>query len=156
MGVEIGRPQYKELKQAWGEWLDEVGDRKGGWDWFVTLTFRDPPPERAALGWNKIGMAYANRAWDSFVGEVGDRLGLQVEHWFCGMEEQKARGVPHLHGLMGGVGELRRDAAWAYWHERYGFARILPYDRNMGARFYVCKYVSKELTDWRFSDNLDL
>ena len=30
-----------ELGNVWGEFIDEVGERRGGWDMFGTLTFRD-------------------------------------------------------------------------------------------------------------------
>jgi len=62
--------------------------------------------------------------------------------------------VPHFHALITGVAGLRRDEAWAWWFERYGLARILPYDRNLGAGFYLCKYVVKELGDIQFSQGL--
>jgi len=41
-----------------------------------------------------------------------------------------------------------------WWFAKEGIARILPYDRQLGARFYLCKYVTKDLGDVRFSKNL--
>lgn len=141
-----------QIKQAWGEWLTEIGDANGGWDWWATLTFRDPPPETP--GWTKIGWQYAMRARDRFVREVGLNKGLHDLSWVFGTEIQPWRGVPHFHGLLAGVSELRRDDAWAWWFKEYGLARILPYDRSLGAGFYLCKYVTKELSDIRFSPGI--
>jgi hypothetical protein len=142
-----------ELVQAWGGFLTDLGDRiDGGWNWWTTLTFRDPPPDRP--GWTKIGVGYANKARDRFINEVGLQKGLHDVSWVFGREYQPWRGVPHFHGLIAGVEDLRRAQAWQWWFDRYGFARIEPYDRSLGAGFYLCKYVVKELGDIRFSPNL--
>jgi len=144
----------QELKQAWGDFVDQVGNRKGNWDWFATLTFRDRSEEEQARGWTKAGWNYTERACNRFLTALGDLKGLHDLWWFKAREYQAWRGVPHYHLLIGGVGELRRDEMWSWWFHRYGFARILPYDRQLGARFYLCKYVTKELGDIHFSSNL--
>jgi hypothetical protein len=45
-------------------------------------------------------------------------------------------------------------SAW-YW-QNYGFIRVLEYNAELGAGYYLCKYVTKELGDIRFSPNLKL
>jgi len=137
----------RELMQAWGSWLSSKWD----WDWFVTLTFRDPATDNPY--WTKIGWAYAKNAWRGFVRALGQQAG--EIYWFRATEFQRWRGVPHFHALVGGVGKLRRDEAWSWWFERYGFARILPYDPTKGAGYYLCKYVTKELGDIEFSKNAE-
>lgn len=150
----IIEPNKQALKQAWGGFLTDLGDRAGGWDWWVTLTFREPPEYRP--GWTKIGWGYSGKAWGRFVTELGLRKGLHDVRWVRGREYQAWRGVPHFHGLIAGVSELRRDDAWAWWFKRYGLARIEPYDRSLGAGFYLCKYVTKELGDIQLSPGLTL
>jgi hypothetical protein len=140
------------LKDAWGNWLTQLGDANGGWDWWFTGTFREPPLD--IPGWTKIGWGYSGKAWNAFIRELGLRKGLHDVWWVSGREYQKWRGVPHFHGLIGGVKDLRRDELWAWWFERYGFARIEPYDRGQGAGFYLCKYVTKDLGDIQFSPRL--
>lgn len=144
----------EDLKQAWGGWLTELGDQVGGWDWWATMTFRDRPAADIARGWTKVGVNYANRAWRGFMNELRACRGIGEPTWVRGMEYQSWRGVPHYHALLGGVKDLRRDDAWQWWFKRYGINRILPYDRELGAGFYLCKYVVKELGDIQFSDNL--
>ena len=164
----------QELTQAWGEFLTELGDQNGGWDWWVTLTFKPTMAkyrqytERSGLlyqgktkialvapGYDKPGWNYTQGAWDALVRELELRKGmLGTVPWVRGREYQHWRGVPHFHGLIGGVGGLRRDEAWAWWFDRYGIARILPYDRKLGAGFYLCKYVTKDLGDIQFSEGL--
>jgi hypothetical protein len=145
----------QELKQAWGTWLTELGDRAGGWDWWATLTFRNRTDADVARGWTKPGWKYTGRAWDALVNELELRKGMfGTTRWVRGREYQHWRGVPHFHGLIGGVGDLRRLDMIDWWFERYGIARILPYDRSLGAGFYLCKYVTKELGDIQFSQGL--
>jgi uncharacterized protein (DUF2126 family) len=66
-------------------------------------------------------------------------------------ELQKERGVPHIHALLSSPELPRRDEAWAWWWKQYGFARILPYDHRLGARYYLCKYITKDIADIEFS-----
>ena len=37
---------------------------------------------------------------------------------------------------------------WSWKH--YGMARVLEYDEQLGAQYYLCKYVTKELGDIEF------
>jgi len=155
-----GRGALNEYWNAWGNWIDEVGSRRGGWDMFATLTYSNKAEgfadarSDAMGGWNKIGEGYAVRSCDKWLTEVGEIVGLHNLHYFRAMEYQKDRGVPHWHLLIGGIGGARRDECWKEWFSKYGFARILPYEAERGARFYLCKYVSKELGRVEFSQNL--
>jgi len=65
-------------------------------------------------------------------------------------ELQKRRGVPHIHALVAGEGLPRRDEAWKWCFDNYGITRILPYDRKLGAGYYLCKYITKGVTDIEF------
>lgn len=151
------RTRSKALKQAWGVWADEVGDRKGGWDWFATLTFRDRTREEQARGWTRAGWAYTTKACDAWLKHLGEVKGLQDIHWLRAREMQADRGVSHWHALVGGVSELRRMDEVDWWYGKgYGFARVLPYEHEKGASFYLCKYVTKELGDVQFSPSLTM
>jgi hypothetical protein len=134
--------------------MTELGDKSGGWDWWATLTFRDRSDDEMRRGWTKVGWKYTQNAWKGFMNHLRDARGIGEPTWVSCREYQKDRGVPHYHALIGGVSHLRRDDAWSWWFSRYGIARILPYDRSMGAGFYLCKYVTKEMGDIRFSDDL--
>lgn len=138
----------KDLRQAWGAWLSDLAD----WDWYLTLTFRSPSPEEQARGYTQRGWKYAEKAWEAFIMALPAPLG--IKHWVRMFEFTKWRGVPHIHALISGAKDLRRDEAWAWWFKRYGINRILPYDRSLGAGYYLCKYVTKELTDIKFSESL--
>ncbi|MBA7688108.1 hypothetical protein ES703_96584 [subsurface metagenome] len=142
------------LKQAWGTWLTELGDRQnGGWNWWATLTFRDPD-NPALPNWTKPGWSYTEKAYNRFLAHLTFATYDNPIFWVRAREEQPWRGVSHFHSLIGGVADLPRDEAWAWWFNRYGFARIEPYNRELGAGFYLCKYVTKDLGDIQLSENL--
>lgn len=145
-----------ELCQAWGDWIDEVGERRGGWDWFTTLTYRNRTEEEQARGWTKAGWKYAETSCNRFLQHVGELKGLHDIWWVRCREWQDWRGVPHWHMFLGGVKDLRRLDLVDWWYAKgYGFARVLPYEREKGGRFYLCKYLVKDMGDIDFSRNLD-
>lgn len=139
--------------QAWGGFLTDLGDRAGGWDWWATLTFRDRSDDEIARGWTKVGVKYSQEAYGRFMAHLRDVRGIGEPTWVRGTEYPPWRDVPHFHALIGHVHQVRRDEAWSWWFGRYGIARIEPYDRSLGAGYYLCKYVVKELGDIRFSEN---
>ena len=137
-----------QLRQAWGEWLGELAR----WDWFLTLTFRDP---ESAPGrhWTRVGYAYVNRACEWTLAQWQPTVGAL--DWVRCFETQRDRQVLHIHALLtGSESTFRwRTFAQAYW-QKYGMSRILPYDRELGATYYLTKYVTKDLGDVRFSSNI--
>jgi len=40
---------------------------------------------------------------------------------------------------------IRRDKWWSDWYTQYGAARILPYKKELGCTYYLCKYVVKDV-----------
>lgn len=161
--VDVGEGGFKgslePLKAAWGDFIDQVGKDLNGWDWFCTFTFRDPNNPRYP-GWTKPGWKYAHSALRSWADTmISKRLGDSIPYWLACMEYQHWRGVPHWHILVGNTGigtvtEERRMDWVDWWWERYGIARILPYQEELGARYYLGKYLTKELADVQWSPQL--
>lgn len=139
----------EKLKKSWGVFLGGLAD----WDWYATLTFRDRPKEDQDRGWTKIGTHYAARAFRTFIKAVQKKSKEKV-HWVNGLEYQRWRGVPHYHALVKGVQGVRRLDFVDWWFNRYGIARILPYNAAEGASYYISKYVTKELGEINFSKGL--
>ena len=133
----------KDLKQEWGDWLSTLGN----WHWFVTLTLKDPPATNGY--WTKPGWAYAKRAWKNFI--LRAQPGLGQLQWVRVFELQHWRGVPHIHALVGNVDPSVRRMDMVDWaYERYGITRVLEYNPELGARYYLCKYLTKEMADIEF------
>lgn len=60
--------------------------------------------------------------------------------------EYQQRGVPHYHGFMLNTdGYMRLAAKDAWFFLAHGFARVMPYDARRDARFYLAKYVVKDI-----------
>ena len=153
--MPIEHTTKEELKQAWGGFLSELGDRAGGWDWWATLTFRDPHNPQLP-NWTKPGWSYTEKGCNEFLTHLTFENNAKPLYWVRAREYQAWRGVPHYHILAGGVADVRRLDMMDWWFGRYGIARIEAYDRSLGAGFYLCKYVNKELGDIQFSPGLTI
>jgi len=127
------------VKQAWGDWLSETWD----WQWFVTLTFRD----------ESVGRGRANSLWKRWVGAM-EKAAQKAPGFVRVTEYQRYRGVPHYHALMLNVDGLRRLSWLDRWVELAGWARVLPYYPENGASYYISKYISKDIAEMSFSDNI--
>ncbi|GAI08076.1 unnamed protein product, partial [marine sediment metagenome] len=116
------------LRQAWVDLLNRYT-----WTWFTTLTFSDLPRSYTAL----------NRAkkWLHSI-ENEERIHLA---YYLALEYTKVLNLPHIHLLMGGLEGIRRDKWWSTWFTWYGRARILPYNKKLGAGYYLTKYVIKDI-----------
>ncbi len=120
-----------KIRESWGNFLKE----KFNFDWYVTLTFKD-----------NVGEWGADRNFRRFVRELRHRAGHRVE-FLRTTEWQKQRNVPHYHLLMGNCSEIHRMEMVEWCKNNFGYSRILPYDRNLNASYYIGKYVTKENFD---------
>lgn len=125
--------------EAMGSWLSEFN-----WDWYATLTFKFEVP-------NPIN---AKRYFARWLKDVDKYLGRDSGA-FLAVERFKHNFGTHLHTLVR-VGlndslfnqEVFILPMWDKWFKRYGRAKIEKYDPNLGAGYYVGKYISKELCDF--------
>jgi len=131
-----------ELYEGWVGFIE----RFEPYHWFVTLTFKDDVTNVRA---NKQFARFMRRLNEALYGRRYREKGLGLP--YVNARERQKRGTPHFHTLIGGdVWKLRRmiyKELWEGWNgkifTRNGMARVLPYDREQGARMYVSKYVLK-------------
>lgn len=138
----------QKIGQAFGDWIDGMA----AWEWYATLTFRDPADPRFP-GWSKIGWKSAHNALNKLNNALVMELDYQNPLWVACMELQQ-RGVPHWHMLVANVGDERRMSWLDWWFRNFGIARILPYEEKLGARYYLGKYLVKAQADIQFSPAL--
>ena len=119
--------QVNPLRLAWVDLLNRYN-----WDWFTTLTFRDLPKSFTAVNRVKRWLTAIQKDEKRAIGY------FMATEWF------KTRRCPHFHLLMGNLEGVRRDKWWRVWFTWYGRNRILPYDKEKGAGYYLTKYVIKE------------
>lgn len=116
-----------DLRQPLGDWIGTFP-----WDWWVTLTFTDwIHPERAA------------QRYDLWARALQEETGRVMPH--ARATEWQKRGVLHFHALLYNV---RRSTNRLKWCRRWewiggGHARIVPYDREKRAAYYLGKYLVK-------------
>lgn len=121
----------RQLSEAWGQFLSQFP-----WDWFVTLTFREPVPSFRAY-----------RMFRRFVADIERAAGLPIA-WFLVFEYGARNGRLHIHALMSNTAHLSRLWWLDEWNRRAGYARILPFDCRRGAVYYCAKYVTKGIGEW--------
>lgn len=138
----------REISQAWGNWVDGMAD----WEWYATLTFRDPADPRFP-DWSQVGWKSAHNALRTFNSALVMELDWTNPLWVA-VGETQARGTPHWHALVANVADQRRMSWVDWWYDHYGIARIMPYDRELGARYYLGKYLTKQLANVEFSPAL--
>jgi hypothetical protein len=121
----------RPLSQAWGEFLSGFN-----WEWFLTLTFREPQESFRA-----------HRLFRRFAGQINRAAGNSVA-WFMVFEYGSRLGRLHIHALMLNVAHLSRFHWMEEWNKVAGYARILPFAQGKGAAFYCAKYVTKSAAEW--------
>ena len=172
----IESPNLSYLKSSLQEaWLSLI-KKYEPYEWFVTLTFKDPVHKEVADCRFKRWIVHINNSL--YGGNY--RTKKKGVTWFKAMERQK-RGVLHFHCLIGSpdMYRLRRDKYMRAWetncgmktsrfrvdHGRFdkiqalpdaldiisnGIARIYKYDPSKGADYYCSKYITKGF------DNIDV
>jgi len=142
--LDCPRSALHEVNQSWGEWLSGLRP----WEWFATLTFK--PPQEGI--YDRRGIAYVRRAVQEFQGQAlaGCRpVPVFGEmRWVDGVWaiEKHKNGSPHVHGLLAargfqaGLGRRLDMVDWSWEHS--GMARVEAV-RDLGAAFYVSKYIMK-------------
>jgi hypothetical protein len=128
---------------ALADWL-----RRGDWEWYGTLTFRDCRDP-----------AYAMRVWRKWLDRINRRIwGRRYRKspakgvWGFVAWERQARGAWHAHFVLAGAKDTATFAAMRDWEavtrtkddSEGSYARIFRYDPTSGGAGYCAKYVTKE------------
>jgi len=151
------------LRETWAEWLNGYS-----WDWWVTLTFRD-----------KVTRKTANRKWNKWFRALEKELDDKVGYFRCTELQKHREvlhfhslmlNLARLHTRTLGnwlkaekvlkkaisspsTEEIEQLAVRFYWMDQWneiaGFARIYKYDPTRGAHHYLCKYITKEHSDYK-------
>ena len=127
----------KRIQQTYAKWLAEYQ-----WQWFCTLTFREPPHPEAA---DKRFRYFVHRlnCWRHGKRYQKHHKGL---YWVLALEYHRSEAI-HFHALLGDTEDLnvrlKRSEAKDLWYDLAGFARI---DGIKEQRLAVTEYVSKYIT----------
>jgi len=125
----ISNLQVNPLRVAWANLLNRYR-----FTWFATLTWRSSLPK----SYTAINQT---KKWIKVIEKAEKR---DIGYFLC-LEWTKFQNRPHIHLLMGNLEGIRRDKWWLFWFTKYGRVRILPYRQELGASYYLCKYVIKDI-----------
>jgi hypothetical protein len=120
-------------RQVLAEMLDKLD-----WDLFFTGTFKDSFRRDAAI-----------KSFYRWLNSVCWLKGIDLDKkgyaWF--LEWHKWRDVPHIHALLRLPGLRTNDklrSLWRPWFVHYGRCQVERYNEEMGAGFYLSKYMVKD------------
>lgn len=119
----------KRVVREWGEWL-----KPRDWRWFCTMHFR-----------YQVSVYSAKKCTSNFIKSISDN----VDYYFA-IERSRYGEQMHVHILLGCVVGFDASDIRKEWVKRYGYSRILPYDKKRGAVYYVSKYVTNPIADYDF------
>jgi len=122
----------KELVQSWGDWISGMYP----WNIYGTFTFRGPSIKAQAIGISYVTAAYADAQWRGFTKEIEDIQGEQV--FWVRVGEKTKNDVLHYHALLGNV-SISPDKLSKLWYPRGGISKVLEYDSELGAAWYISK-----------------
>lgn len=118
------------MLQAWSDWLSTQD-----WDWFLTVTFREPlPAHRQEGAVNAVGALL--------------RRSFMPERLFLGAEPHLSTSM-HLHGLYKSSGNdlvkrFEPTAMWRALYKTFGRSRIESPRGALAVNTYVAKYCVKD------------
>lgn len=131
-----------ELSESYADLL-----RRYEWQWFCTLTFRNPPHPESASKRFRYWVGLINR---ELYGRTWYKKKKSI-YWALALEYHRS-GVIHFHCLLGDNVDMNETMSriWAKneWYGIGGYARISPVPRTDDGQVsmitgYVSKYVSK-------------
>lgn len=133
----------RQLQDTFGNWLSQYP-----WNFWATLTFRFKVEKTLN----------AKRYFHRWLSQVSKKYGVRPSYFFA-VEFFASGESNHIHSLLYlPHNDLFHknpyiEPAWRMWFERYGRARIEVYDPGKGARYYLAKYITKDIHDWDFEFN---
>jgi len=121
------RSKESRIINAFADWIAPFP-----WQWFMTMTFA-----------KRMHPATAKKLFIIFL----TRFNNDASYVFV-IEEAKCRRTPvHIHSLASNLNGFNPNKASALWQKRYGINKIEPYNRELGARYYMGKYLAQDV-DW--------
>lgn len=108
------------------------------WNWFLTLTYEEIS-----------SLQTARAAFRRYASSIERAAGTRV-YWFR-VDEIGMFGRLHQHALMGNVGALDHAVWERLW--RRGHSRIKLYDPQLGAAYYVTKFIESPACEYELSDD---
>jgi hypothetical protein len=117
--------------------------QKRDWQLWFTGTFR---PERRIR--DTINAKLAFYRWLAKLNED-----YQVKHveYFIAVERFKSGYDTHIHAVLNGLAHLPYKTIGGSWRGLYGREQIEKYRQELGADYYLTKYITKDICDWDFN-----
>lgn len=125
--------KQSEIITGFANWIEPFP-----WQWFATLTFA-----------KSVHSITAKKLFTNFIRRIDKKaIYVLVVEW-----SKYKRSLVHIHSLIGNSKEFNPDEATRCWQKQYGINKIESYKKELGARYYLGKYLTMDL-DWDFELSL--
>ena len=132
----MGFTENLKLRAYLSEWLDPIE-----WDFYLTGTFGDKGTCHPTKD-----IFTAKRRFDRFL----DEFPKADFKYFYACEPHRTKFL-HIHSLL----KLETlvmpsdEDIWKVWFEKLGRCTVSVYEKDRGVRYYLTKYVTKDLFDYQ-------
>jgi len=132
--------RYNQVALAYSDWLKKYDPL---WSWYGHFTFRLEDTKHGSTHPEKADKLF-NRYLDSLNIEIfGRNYKKKIDKGVLvvrSTERGDKGGLLHYHALLGRIpDEIQRMYFKEFWNGLAGFARIFPYDKNLGGAAYLSK-----------------
>jgi len=94
------------------------------------------------------GIYGAGKRFKRFMNTISPR-----SYYFFVYENNKSNKGVHIHTLAGNLGDVNLLKMMDTWNKYDGYSRIVPYDANKGANFYIAKNIGSGKVEWDYITN---
>lgn len=127
---------HKEtLFEDWATWLD-----KYHWDWWATLTFKKP-----------TDIEKANLFVSEWLGELEVTAGDRLPYIMIVDFVKNSKNTPRYHIFLANTNNIKARIWQKRWHELGGIGRLMLYNPQNGAKFYLNRFVKTNLENIIYS-----
>ena len=109
------------------------------WRFYFTGTF--------GHGMETKNIFTVKRRFYKFLNQVRKECGTNSTNFFFAIEPHRT-GFYHIHVLLGNMVGVCKFCLWLKWFREYGRCHVSDYDPELGAGYYLTKYVTKGFCDW--------
>ena len=133
--LQINYNDNLKLRNSMADWVNQFD-----WEIWMTGTFLPDQAYRDTIKTKK--------AFTRFIGDLTDNFNKTDIEYFLAIERFHNSDDCHCHTLLNGLEGLTYRQIGETWRDRFGREKVERYQKDLGANYYLTKYVTKELCDW--------
>lgn len=130
-----------DTKGLTDQWADFLNQWK--WDWYATLTFKDP-----------ISIKKAFKSFNEWKVALKHAVKQRIDYAMVIEYSKSKLYIPHIHIFLSGAKNEKPYKWEKRWYQIGGIAKIKGYNPEQGASYYLAKKIAGGKVDLKLSKNL--